>query len=279
MRLNLKIAGIVSIFSILIGGATLAFSGAALAGGTDPCSSPTKTVNYSVSGGLSGDTDIATINVVTNSDKSQTATWPVKDSNYVFCTASGDQTPNGPNPSGDGGTWSITNDQTPDAQFYQGPVDWYLDHIVVTYAQMAPSTPSPSATTSSSPTPTATATATQSASPTSAPTESATPVPVNSATARPLPSATPGTTILSSQPTAAPDQSTPSVAPVPTAIADLSSNGGNSGSGSPSSSGGVPAGDGQRLVPNPIRNAVLGLSILFLMAGCLLLYSFQPKSE
>ena len=109
----------------------------AQAAGTDPCASPTKSVTYSgatasMHGTVTGDTTVGSVTVTDNADDTQTAQWPAVDSSYYYCRATGTAylKSNGTS----AGSWTVDNDGSRNAQFYDSNPGEFLNNITVTYA-------------------------------------------------------------------------------------------------------------------------------------------------
>jgi hypothetical protein len=107
------------------------------AAAADPCASPTKSVTYSgatasTHGTVSGDTSVGSITVTDNDNSIQTASWPVVDSSYYYCKATGTSylKSNGSST----GSWSVQNDGSRFAQSYDTDPGEFVNNITVTYA-------------------------------------------------------------------------------------------------------------------------------------------------
>jgi hypothetical protein len=109
----------------------------AQAAGADPCANPTKSVTYSgatasTHGTVTGDTTVGSVTVTDNTDDTQTAQWPAVDSSYYYCRATGTAylKSNGTSV----GSWTVDNDGSRNAQFYDSNPAEFLNNITVTYA-------------------------------------------------------------------------------------------------------------------------------------------------
>lgn len=120
-------------------GLSLAVTPSAQAGGT-ACD---KSVSNTKAGGMTGDTTIASATITKNSDGSETATYPVKDTSYEFCAVDLDETAT----DSSGSTVHhvhYLNDHTPDtASYVSNGSNYTLDNLMVTFGKKSSTSPSP----------------------------------------------------------------------------------------------------------------------------------------